>query len=52
MGLVLAGAVVTIAGFGVAVVEVLHFPRGSIWVVVAIAAAVVAAIRVLTAPRR
>ncbi len=52
VGLVLAGAVVMIAGFGVAVVEVLHCPRGSIWVVVAIAVVVVAAIRVLTTRRR
>lgn len=49
---VLAGVVVIGAGFAVAVVEVLHFPRGSIWVVVAVAAVLVAAIRLVTARRR
>lgn len=52
LGTVLAGAVVIVAGFAVAVVEVLHFPRGSIWLVVAVAAALVAAIRIVTARRR
>ncbi len=33
--MVVAGAVVVGAGFGVALVELLHFPRGTIWIVVA-----------------
>jgi hypothetical protein len=40
-----AGAVVIAAGFGVAVVEVLKFPKGSIWVVVAAALLLVLLIR-------
>jgi uncharacterized membrane protein len=34
-GLVLAGAVVVAGGVAVGVVELLHFPKGSVWVVVA-----------------
>jgi hypothetical protein len=48
LGLVLAGIVVILAGFAVAVVEVLRFPKGSIWVVVAVTVLLVAAIRALT----
>lgn len=44
----LAGAVVIAAGFAVAVVELLHFPKGTIWIVVAAAGLLVAAIRGLT----
>lgn len=47
-GLVLAGAVVILGGFGVGLVELLHFPKGSIWVIVAATVALVAAIRILT----
>ncbi len=36
------------AGFGVAIVELLHFPKGTIWVLVAAAGLSVAAIRRLT----
>ena len=50
-GLVLAGAVIVAAGFAVAIVEVLRLPKGSIWVVVACAAALVALIRASTARR-
>ena len=50
-GLVLAGAVIVAAGFAVAIVEALRLPKGSIWVVVGSAAAVVALIRAWTAPR-
>lgn len=50
-GLVLAGGVIVAAGFAVAIVEALHLPKGSIWVVVACAAGVVAVIRAYTAPR-
>ncbi len=47
-GLVLSGAVVIAAGFAVAVVEALHFPKGSLWVVVGVTVIVVAVIRWLT----
>jgi hypothetical protein len=47
-GLVLAAIVIVIAGFAVAIVEVLHLPKGSIWIVVAIAALLVALIRALS----
>jgi hypothetical protein len=48
LGLVLAGAVVIAAGFGIALVEAYRFPKGSIWVVVGGAVVLVALIRVLT----
>jgi hypothetical protein len=48
LGLILAGAVVIAAGFAIAIVEVLHLPKGSIWFVVAATVLVVAAIRSLT----
>jgi hypothetical protein len=48
LGLILAGAVVVVAGFAIAVVEVLHFPKGSIWAVVAVTVVLVALIRSLT----
>lgn len=51
-GLILAGAVVIAAGFGIALVEAWHFPKGSVWVVAAAAVLLVAAIRALTRPRR
>lgn len=44
-GTIVAGVVVIAAGFGVAVVEVLKFPKGSIWVVVAAALLLVLLIR-------
>jgi hypothetical protein len=47
-GLVLAGIVVILAGFAVALTEALHFPKGSIWVVVAVTVAIVAVIRRFT----
>jgi hypothetical protein len=50
-GLVLAGAVIIAAGFGVAIVEALRLPKGSIWIVVAGAALLVALIRASTARR-
>jgi hypothetical protein len=50
-GLILAGAVVIAAGFAIALVEVLRFPKGSVWGVVAVAVALVATIRALTRPR-
>ncbi len=50
-GLVLAAAVIVVAGFGVALVEAFKLPKGSIWVVVALAAIAVGVIRVLTMRR-
>jgi hypothetical protein len=48
---VLAGAVIVLAGFGVAMVEALHLPKGSIWIVVGVAAALVALVRAVTRRR-
>jgi hypothetical protein len=45
----LAGGVVIAAGFGVALVEVYRFPKGSIWFVVGGAVLLVLLIRVLGA---
>lgn len=45
LGLALSGAVVIAAGFGIAIVEALKFPKGSIWVLVAGAIAIIALIR-------
>lgn len=50
-GPVLAGAVIVLAGFGVGIVEALHLPRGSIWIVVGVAVALVALIRAATRRR-
>ena len=47
-GTVLAACVVIAAGFAVAVVEMLRMPKGTIWLVVAAAVAVLAVIRVAT----
>ena len=44
----LAGGVVIAAGFAIGIVELLGFPKGTIWLVVATAAAIVAAIRAVT----
>jgi UDP-N-acetylmuramyl pentapeptide phosphotransferase/UDP-N-acetylglucosamine-1-phosphate transferase len=48
IGLVVAGGVVILAGFGVGLVEALQLPKGSIWLVVGAAALVVAGVRWLT----
>ena len=48
IGMILAGGVVIAAGFAVGIVELMHFPKGTIWLVVAAAAAIVAAIRAAT----
>jgi hypothetical protein len=48
IGMVLAGGVVVAAGFAVGVVELLGFPKGTIWLVVAAAVALVVAIRAAT----
>jgi hypothetical protein len=44
---VLAGAVVIAAGFGVALVERYRMPRGSIWIVVGVAALLVLVLRLV-----
>ncbi|MBI2014650.1 MAG: hypothetical protein HYS77_03805 [Candidatus Rokubacteria bacterium] len=49
-GLVLAGGVVIAAGFAVALVELYRCPKGTIWIVVGVAALLVGAIRALTKP--
>ena len=50
-GLVAAGVVIVVAGFGVGLVETLQLPKGSIWVVVALTAALVGLIRAVSRPR-
>jgi len=47
-GTVLAAGILIVAGFGVAVVEALRLPKGSIWLVVATALLLLFAIRRLT----
>ena len=47
-GAILAGGVVIVAGFGIAVVEVLKLPKGSVWIVVAAALLLVLVIRRVT----
>jgi len=51
IGLTVAGAVVIAGGAGVAVVEWLRLPKGSVWVVVAITVALVALVRGVTRSR-
>ena len=45
VALALSGAVVILAGFGIAIVEALKFPKASIWVLVGLTIAIVALIR-------
>ena len=47
-GLVLAGGVVVAAGVAVGLVELFRFPKGSVWVVVALAIVLVFAIMKLS----
>jgi hypothetical protein len=51
LGLVLAGAVVVAGGFGIAIVEAMLWPRGTIWVVAAATVGIVVLIRALTGKR-
>ena len=44
-GTILAASVLIVAGFAVAVVEMLRLPKGTIWIVVAVAVAALAIIR-------
>lgn len=47
-GTILAAAVLIGAGFAVAAVEILRLPKGTIWIVVAVAVAVLTIIRAAT----
>jgi len=47
-GTILAATVLIAAGFAVAVVEMLRLPKGTIWIVVAVAVAALAVIRAAT----
>ncbi len=47
-GLVLAAAVIILAGFGIALVEMYRWPKGSIWGVVGVAVLLVAIIRTVS----
>jgi uncharacterized membrane protein YgaE (UPF0421/DUF939 family) len=47
-GLVLAGGVVIAGGVAVGMVELLGFPKGSVWVVVAVTIALVVAVMKLS----
>jgi uncharacterized membrane protein YgaE (UPF0421/DUF939 family) len=47
-GLVVAGGVVIAAGVAIGLVELFHFPKGSVWVVVALTIALVVAIMKLS----
>ncbi|MBI1846099.1 MAG: hypothetical protein HY294_08575 [Candidatus Rokubacteria bacterium] len=51
IGLVVAGVAVIAGGVAVALTELLHAPKGSVWIVVAATALVAGVIRALTAPR-
>jgi len=51
LGLALAGAVVIAGGIAVGVAEWLRLPKGSVWIVVAVTAGLVAAIRALSRRR-
>lgn len=48
MGLALAGGVIIAGAVGVAVVELLHLPKSSLWIVVAATVALATLIRALT----
>ena len=48
LGLALAGAVVILAGFAIAIVEALQLPKGSIWAVAAAAMLLIIVIRSMT----
>jgi hypothetical protein len=45
---VLAGAVVVAAGFAIGIVELLRLPKGTVWLVVAVAVGLIALIRVIS----
>ena len=45
LSLILCGAVVIAAGFGIAIVEAIRLPKGSIWILVAATIVLIALIR-------
>jgi hypothetical protein len=45
-----AGGVVIAAGFAIALVEVFRFPKGSVWIVVAVAALLLFIVRAVGRP--
>lgn len=45
-----AGGVVIAAGFAIALVEVFRFPKGSVWIVVAVAALLLFVVRAVGRP--
>jgi hypothetical protein len=47
-GTILAASILIAAGFAVAVVEMLRLPKGTIWIVVAVAVAALAIVRAAT----
>ena len=51
VGLIINGAVVIAAGFGIALVEVYRLPKGSLWIVVGAAVVTIVTVRFMTRPR-
>jgi len=50
-GLVASGAVIVLAGFAVALGEMWRLPKGTVWGIVAVTAAIVGTIRAITRRR-
>ena len=51
VGLIINGAVVIAAGFGIALVEAYRLPKGSLWIVVGATVVIIAIVRFVTRPR-
>ena len=51
VGLVINGAVVIAAGFGIALVEAYRLPKGSLWFIVGAAVVIIVVVRRLTRSR-
>jgi hypothetical protein len=51
-GMALAGAVVIAGGFAIAVGEALHYPKGTVWVIVGVTGALAGLIRAISRRRR
>jgi len=47
---IVAGGIVVAAGFAIALVELLRYPTGSVWVVVGVAALLLFVLRVVARP--
>ena len=47
---IVAGGIVVAAGFAIALVELLRYPKGSVWVVVGAAALLLFVLRVVARP--